>query len=365
MKSLLITIIVLHAFIHILGFLKAFSLAEIQQLTVPIGKVRGMLWLLTLILFCIGSILYGISQYTWSVWLIAAVTLSQILVIYSWSDAKFATILNTLILIVAIVGFAEMQFTAMVKKEIEELTNNIPPRTRVDIINETDIHTMPQCVRQWLNSSGIIGKEKITTAYIRQKVEMKTSPEQKNWYAAEAEQYYTIRKPAFIWSVDMTMMYFVPVAGCDKFTNGKGEMLIKLGSLIPIVQSADNANINEGTMQRYLGEIVWFPSAALEPYITWQEIDTHSALATMNYMNTECEGVFTFDEVGNLKSFSTLRYMGDEKVKREWTITVDAMQSFNGVKIPSKLHATWKLNAGNWTWLNMEIEEVRYNSSFE
>lgn len=365
MKSIITTIIVLHAFIHILGFLKAFSLADIRQLTIPIGKVQGILWLLSFMILCIGSIFYGMSYHTWSLWLMVGVILSQILVFYSWNDAKFATMLNGFILIIAIIGYAEMRFTLMVKKEIRELTANTSVNIKGDIVKEADMHTMPQCVQLWLKNSGIIGKEKSNTVYIRQKVKMKTSAEQEQWYDAEAEQYYTISKPAFIWSVDMTMMYIVPVAGRDKFLNGKGEMLIKLGSLIPIVKSADNAHINEGTMQRYLGEIVWFPSAALQPYITWQEIDAYSARAVMNYMSTECSGVFSFDEAGNLKSFSTQRYMGDEKIKREWRITVDEIQSFNGIKIPSELHATWKLESGDWTWLNMEIEDVQYNTSFE
>jgi hypothetical protein len=33
----------------------------------------------------------------------------------------------------------------------------------------------------------------------------------------------------------------------------------------------------------------------------------------------------------------------------------------NGVKIPVKLTATWKLDEGDWTWLKLEITEIKYN----
>ncbi|MDN5330561.1 MAG: hypothetical protein PWP35_2348 [Bacteroidales bacterium] len=36
-------------------------------------------------------------------------------------------------------------------------------------------------------------------------------------------------------------------------------MLIKVNSLIPVVNEKGN-KLDEGTLQRYLGEIVWFPS---------------------------------------------------------------------------------------------------------
>lgn len=362
MKSILITIIVLHGFIHILGFLKAFSFAEINQLTVPIDRFRGVLWLITSILFCIGSIFYGVTFNLWSIILIIATLLSQILVLYSWHDAKFATLFNLLILIISVIGYAESRFTVMVTEETVALSESLGNNITNEIVKEDDINELPQCVQKWLRASGMVNKHVIMSVSMEQETRMKMKPEQDGWYPATAHQFYTIKKPAFIWSVDMTMMSIIPFKGRDKFYEGKGEMLIKLASLFPIVNSANNPNINEGTMQRFLGEIVWFPSAAFEKYITWTEIDENSAKATMSYMGTQCSGIFTFDETGKLRSFTTQRYMGDEKVKREWTITADAHKSFHGITIPSSLHATWKLDTGNWTWLEMEIKDVRYNA---
>lgn len=51
MKWFFILLVVIHALIHLLGFLKAFQLAEINQLTQHISKPMGLLWLLALILF--------------------------------------------------------------------------------------------------------------------------------------------------------------------------------------------------------------------------------------------------------------------------------------------------------------------------
>ena len=61
-------------------------------------------------------------------------------------------------------------------------------------------------------------------------------------------------------------------------------------------------------MLRYLGEIVWVPSAALSDYITWEEMDSTTARATMSYEGITASGIFKFDENGAFVSFEAGRY---------------------------------------------------------
>jgi hypothetical protein len=171
------------------------------------------------------------------------------------------------------------------------------------------------------------------------------------------------RSPAFIWTVNMRMAPFLEVVGRDKFENGTGEMLIKILSLLPVVNIKDNEKINTAALQRYLGEIVWFPSGALSPYIVWEQIDDSSARATMRYKGTTGSGTFHFDESGNFEKFSAMRYMdGEEDAElREWTIAAQESAVMNGVHIPVQMTATWKLDSGDWNWLRLEITEISYN----
>lgn len=159
------------------------------------------------------------------------------------------------------------------------------------------------------------------------------------------------------------MMPLIQVAGRDKFSEGQGEMLMKLFSLFPVVSQGGNEKINSGSLQRYLGEIVWFPSAALSPYITWGMIDDRSAKATMTYQGNTGSGVFTFDEKGHFQRFSARRYRGGEEdaERREWIIIAKESEVRNNIRIPVKLEATWKLESGDWTWLKIEITHIEYN----
>ena len=60
-------------------------------------------------------------------------------------------------------------------------------------------------------------------------------------------------------------------------------------------------------MQRFFGEMVWFPSLALSPHITWEPINGKSAKATLDYQGTSGSGTLFFNEEGDVIRVSALR----------------------------------------------------------
>lgn len=265
-----------------------------------------------------------------------------------------------LILIIAIIGFSLWNFNLQVNQERKTiLSENI--MTEQKMVTEDLIKHLPIPVKRWLDYSGVIGKKQIETVYLRQKGFMKLKPDQKDWMEAEAEQYFTINRPSFIWNV-RTSMIGIPVVGRDLFKDGQGSMQIKLAGLLPVVNVADNSKINESTIQRYLGEIIWFPSAALSDYIKWEPIDDYSARATMSYGGSAGSAVFHFDSIGKLTKFVALRYRDIEDTNpTEWVATVKKYKNTNGINIPTKLEISWNLEDGIFTWYKFEIYNVLYD----
>lgn len=257
-------------------------------------------------------------------------------------------------------------FDRKVSQEINQMFSKAKIK-EASVIRTEDIAQLPGPVQKWLTNSGIIGKREIKAVRLKQKALLKMKHDQEKWQKASAEQYFTTEQPAFIWKADMKMMPLIKVKGRDKFSEGKGEMLMKVLGLIPVVNQRHNEKINSGALQRYLAEIVWFPSAALSPYITWKKVDDHSAKAVMNYKGTTGSGTFTFDEKGKLIKFSAQRYMGgDEDAElKEWIITVQETRLPSGIRIPVKLEVTWKLEEGDWTWLKIDITNIEYNKPME
>ncbi len=79
---------------------------------------------------------------------------------------------------------------------------------------------------------------------------------------------------------------------------------------MPYLKSVGNSyyEINQGTLLRYLNEMMWFPSAALNHYIQWEAIDSTSAKATMSYQGVSASALFHFNESGQLTNFVADRY---------------------------------------------------------
>lgn len=361
MRFAFIIIVIIHGLIHLLGFVKGFGLKEVKELSLPISKTMGLLWLVASMINLLFGYLFIVgNKYAWLLGLIAVV-LSQILVIIFWKDAKYATIANVIILVVSAMAFGRYNF----QKQIQEETNRILEDIKIptgNVVSEKDIDDLPEPVKNWLRHSGMIGKPFIKVGKVTQQAEMKMKPEQKNWMPAIATQYTTIDKPAFIWTVDLKMNQVMKIKGRDKFENGQGEMLIKLNSLFNIVNE-EGEKLNEGTIQRYLGELVWFPSLALSPYITWEQVSDTSAKATMTYLGTTGSGTFYFNSDGDFTQYSAMRYRGNEEhAKRsEWVLQVNDYKTFEGIKVPEKMMATWKLEEGDWTWLKLEITDLKFN----
>ena len=361
MRIALIILIAIHGIIHLFGFLKAFGISEFSAILQPISKTYGMIWFLTFMLFAITVILIFVDSDYWLLSGFLAVIFSQVLILNYWSDAKFGTIANIIVLIATIIGYSSFNFKQKVKTERISLLEGTQVKKQ-DTITEEEWIGLPPIVQKWLTKSGLIGKQQISNVYLVQELQLKLKPEQTNWNKGTAEQYFTVDPPAFNWNINTEMNSLLNVVGRDKFLDGKGEMIIKLLSLIPIADAKNDKKVNQATLQRYLAEIVWFPSAALSKYIKWETIDDYSARATMEFKGTKGIGVFHFDQNGNFEKFVAMRYQDSNAIEpTEWTVIATRTEERHGIKIPIECEASWELENGKWTWLKLKITDIKYN----
>lgn len=293
MRILFVLIIIIHAAIHLLGFIKGFEFKEVKALTLPISKMAGICWLLATGLLLTYSISFIVNhKYQW-IFGLMAVVVSQLLVIFFWKDAKFGTIANIIIFLVVLVAFGQYQFNTRVAKETAKVLQR-DDRNHLELITDRSLENLPIPVKRWLKNSGVVGKPYTATAKVLQSAQLKMKPDQEQWLPATATQFTNLQVPAFIWNVDVKMNSLIHFYGRDKLINGDGSMLIKLNALFNIVNES-GPKISEGSMQRYLGELVWFPTLVLNDHITWQSVNDTTAIATLNYQGNEVSGTFSFN----------------------------------------------------------------------
>ncbi len=363
MRIALALILGIHGGIHLFGFLKAYDLAAFQAITQPIPRPMGLLWLLAFLLLTAAALVLLVHGPSWWPLALVGILLSQGLVLLHWSDARFGTLPNVLIAIAVVLAYGGQAFGRMAATEREHL---IAAGRGPDgaLVTEEMLTGLPDPVQRWLRTSGVPGTAMVRQVYLEQDLEMVLAPDQERWKNGRARQYFTTDPPAFHWTVDLKMNRVMRVAGRDKFEAGKGAMTIRLLGLIPMANAQGDARVDQATLQRYLAEVVWFPSAALLPWITWEAIDAHSARATMTHGGTEGSGIFHFDEDGTFREFTALRYKdsGPDAVPIPWTVRAERSAVLNGIRVPVELRAQWTLPEGEWTWLKLRIDRIAYDA---
>jgi hypothetical protein len=99
MRWIVAVLLALHGLIHLMGFAKASGYAKLPQLTQPISREMGLLWLAAGLLVVGGAVM--IVARPRSFWIVGAVALvmSQAVILSAWRDAWAGTVVNVVLLL--------------------------------------------------------------------------------------------------------------------------------------------------------------------------------------------------------------------------------------------------------------------------
>lgn len=361
LRILFVILVALHGLIHLSCFVKAYQPVAISRFTHEISKPAGLLWLAASLLFILSALLFLLKRDSWWIAAVAALALSQVLIVLSWHDVKYGTVVNIGILFVSLTGYGSWQFNRMTDNEIRAFMQEVKPEE--GMLTNEKITCLPPVVRKWLTRSQVIDKPLIQSVYLTQEGMIRTTPDGR-WMPVTAEQRIRTEQPGFIWKARVKAAPGLHLAGRDRYVDGRGHMLITLLSLFPVAD-ARGQETNQGSMLRYLAEIIWAPTAAVNKYLSWEQVDSLTARATMNYGEINASGLFRFDQNGDVMSFEAMRYYDRKEgyTLENWYIQVepDGYREFEGIRIPARASITWKLEEGDFTWFRLEVKEMRYN----
>lgn len=362
MRFVLAFVFVVHGLIHFLGTASALKPGSVPQLS---GKalvalpplVGGVAWAVGGALFVAAAVLLLLGEAEW--WRLAALALvvSQVMVVVAWPEAKAGTVANVIAAVAVLLAFSQARFEARAASEAAALLQLVPADEGA-VVTREELAALPPPIARWLEASGVVGRPRATVVRLGQEGALRTAPGGA-WMPATAEQVFSVGEPGFVWTTRVTMAKVLPVLGRDLYAEGHGHMLITLGGLVPLVDVRDE-RIDEGTLQRWLGELVWFPSAALSPHVKWTAIDERQALATMEYRGVKGEGRFTIDEQGRFVEMEAQRFLGGgADAKRErWVVPARAWRRFEGVLVPSEGEVLWRLADGDFAYYRWRLTDL-------
>lgn len=231
MRTFFTILLAIHGLIHLIGFLRAFAFMEGKGFTIPISKPMGLLWLAAFILFAIVAGMFFYNYKEWWIFGAIAVVLSQYVIIRTWDDSKFGTIVNIVVLLVIIIDYGAWHFRNSFFKEVNEGIHS-SVITPTDVLTESDISALPAPVQRYIIYSGALGKPKVKSFRVEFTGQIRKN-EESPWMPLHSVQYNFMDVPVRLFFMDATMMH-LPVSGFHSFKNGTANMDIRLLSLIPV-----------------------------------------------------------------------------------------------------------------------------------
>lgn len=359
MKIAFLAVVIMHGLIHVLGFTKAFALHNAKQLMQPISKPMGILWLLAFLLFLTAAILFAFNNSYWWVGGVPAVIISQILIISCWQDAKFGTIANVLILLVAIIGFSSWSYYTAYKKDVE--TNLLQKEFgEKDLLTETDIQHLPEPVKKYIRYSGSIGKPKVKNFKIEFSGKIRKD-EQSNWMHFTSEQYNFIETPTRLFFMNAVMKK-LPVAGYHKYKNGIAFMDIRLLSLFK-VQFQEGAEMNEAETVTFFNDMCCMaPATLIDKRIVWEETGKYTAKATFTNNGIPIFAELFFNDAGELINFkSNNRFNAEAKQKLPWATPLKNYKRINGYTLPGYAETIYTYSNKDFCYGTFNLISIKYN----
>jgi hypothetical protein len=259
----------------------------------------------------------------------------------------------------AAVGIGRVLFERQLDKEIRDVLERTSGAEQ-PLVTERDLAALPSSVQRWLAWAGVVGRERAAAVRIEQHGDFRLA-EDRGWIPFTADQVFTTDPPGYVWRARMTMARVLVVAGRDRYVDGKASIRMRVLWLVPVADSSGEG-LDQGALARYLGEIVWLPTAALDDRIGWERVDESSARATIRYGGATASGVFTFDEEGRPTGFASRRYNDARKRDEDFSVAMSAYGAFQGVRIPVAGNGAWDYDTGDFEFIRWRIDDVDYDA---
>jgi hypothetical protein len=364
MTTVFAIILVLHGLIHLLGFAKAFALADLQQLTQPIAPTLGAFWLLAALLFLAAAVALFAWPRGW--WAIAApaVVVSMTVIMSSWADAKFGAPINLIALIGVIFGFLAQgpaSLRAAYERDVDRATAHAAP---ADPVIDADLEHLPAPVQRYLRWAGVVGQPRVRSFRVRMHGRIRNSPAAR-WIPFVAEQYNFAEAPARLFYLSGSM-FAIPVQGYHRYVGSSATMKVKAAAVVPVVD-ASGPEMDQGeTVTMFNDMCVMAPSTLIDPAIEWEVVDHHTARARFTNAGHTIRAELSVGDAGELTNFvSDDRYQtspdGRTMKQVRWSTPLSGYRWFGPVRLAVAGEARWHEASGEYAYIELVFDDIQYN----
>ncbi|MET0996307.1 MAG: DUF6544 family protein [Mycobacterium sp.] len=359
-----------HGLIHLLGAVKGFGWAEVTPLQQPIGPGAGVAWLLAATLVLTSAVLIAAKAPTWW-WLVALLgsVASEVAIATSWSDAKYGTAANLLLLIAAVYGFASLgptSFHAQFRDRAVEALTNAHAGSQA-LVSEGDLADLPEPLAAYVRRSGAVGRPRVTNFSAHFHGRIRSGPDQA-WMPFTGEQLNTYGpRPERVFLMDATRSG-LPVTVLHSFRDATATMRAKVLSLFTVVDASGPEMDRGETVTVFNDLVVLAPSAIVDAPVRWTAVDAHHVRGAFTDGDQTVSAELTFDANNDLVNFVSadrLRASADGKsfAGQVWSTPLAEHRDSNGLRVLVTGEGRWRAPEpeGPFTYVEFHVDDIAYN----
>lgn len=240
-----------------------------------------------------------------------------------------------------------------------------PPLNSCDYLTPQAIAHLPKAIQHHLQLSGLMNHPLPMQADIRWKNVYFKRTFKGAWKKMDCTQYNAVTPPCRLAYMRLKYKGCALIQGRDKYQDGRGNMRIAIGGIVPIV-NASGDEMTSSALLTLLAEAFLVPGYLLQPYITWNPISEQTIRATITHQGVSTTGTFHFNNNGQLSHFDTNeRWMAmpDGSYRQTpWRAEINEYFAQEKLCLPGNMRAIWQLPEGDYEYFRGDIFGIDYHN---
>ncbi|MEO7753882.1 MAG: DUF6544 family protein [Terracoccus sp.] len=366
-------VVIAHGLLHLLGAATGRGWFAVPALSGPIGSEARVVWLVAAVLVVAAGVLLASSAPRWWVVSALAAVVSQAVIVWSWSDAAAGTVVNVVLVVAALYGWAaegRHSLGAEYRRRAAVALATPPPAAPErcgPVVTEYDLAVLPASVAAYLRRAGSLGQPRVTSfrAHLHGRIRASATS---TWMPFTGEQVNTYGPSSCrLFSMDASLRG-MPLDVLHVFVGSAASMRVRAVSLVPMVDAVGPQMARSETVTLFNDLCVLAPAALVDADVEWTVLGPDRVHGDFTRGSQTVGADLVFDDREELVDFVSedrLAASPDGKVftARRWSTPLGDYRDADHRRRPTRGDARWGGTPpdASFTYLELTVDDVEYN----